>query len=89
MFASSLPPLQHYRHDPLLDPVVMAFAIAEFSACETALVELIGPGGSRQQHAQTWLTLFDFYRAIDARSGFDALAIDYRINFDALCLLVH
>ena len=83
MFASSLPPLQHYRHDPLLDPVVMAFAIAEFSACETALVELIGPGGSRQQHAQTWLTLFDFYRAIDARSGFDALAIDYRVNFDA------
>ncbi len=83
MFASILPPRQDYRHDPLLDPMVMAFAIGEFAACETALVDLIGRGGSRQHHVQTWLTLFDFYRAMDARPGFEALAIDYRVNFDA------
>lgn len=83
MFASSLPPRQDYRHDPLLDPVVMAFAIAEFADCETALVELIGPAGMRRQHAETWLTLFDFHRAMDARTSFEALAIDYRVNFDA------
>jgi len=83
MFASSLPPRQDYRHDPLLDPMAMAFAIGEFAACETALVDLIGPVGSRRQHGETWLTLFDFYRAIDARPGFEALAIDFRVNFDA------
>jgi hypothetical protein len=83
MFASILPPCQDYHHDPRLDPMAMAFAIGEFAACETALVELIGPGGSRQQHVETWLTLFDFYRAIDARPGFEALAIDYRVNFEA------
>jgi len=83
MFASSLPPRQDYRHDPLLDPMAMVFAIGEFAACETALVELISPGGSRHRHGETWLTFFDFHRAMDDSPSFEALAIDFRVNFDA------
>ena len=50
-------------HDPELDEAVIAFANADFDQCEQALQQLIGAGGARAQHAETWLVLFDLYRA--------------------------
>jgi hypothetical protein len=46
-------------HDPDLDEAVIAFANADFEQCEQALAALTGSGGSRAQHAETWLVLFD------------------------------
>ena len=68
-------------HDPELDEAVIAFANAEFEACEQMLAELTGPGGARAQHAETWLVLFDLYRAIGERHKFEALALDYAQQF--------
>ncbi|HEY0818703.1 MAG TPA: hypothetical protein VGD46_08000, partial [Rhizobacter sp.] len=56
--------LSEVAHDPELDEAVIAFANADFELCEQSLSALTGQGGPRAQHAETWLALFDLYRAI-------------------------
>lgn len=68
-------------HDPELDEAVIAFANADFNTCEQALQQLTGVGGTRAQHAETWLVLFDLYRAIGQQARFESLAIDYAQQF--------
>ncbi|MDQ6685614.1 MAG: hypothetical protein M3Z16_10860 [Pseudomonadota bacterium] len=68
-------------HDPDLDEAVIAFANADFDQCEQALADLTGPGGSRSQHAETWLVLFDLYRATGQQHKFESLALDYAQQF--------
>jgi len=68
-------------HDPELDEAVIAFANADFEPCEQALLDLTGPGGLREQHPETWLVLFDLYRAIGQQHKFESLALDYAQRF--------
>jgi ABC-type transporter Mla MlaB component len=68
-------------HDPELDEAVIAFANADFAACERTLQQLVGPGGARAQHAETWLALFDLYRATGQQQRFESLALDYAQQF--------
>lgn len=68
-------------HDPELDEAVIAFANADFAACEQSLQAITAAGGSRAQHAETWLVLFDLYRAIGQQQRFDSLAVDYAQQF--------
>ncbi|HEY0855953.1 MAG TPA: hypothetical protein VGE16_02790 [Albitalea sp.] len=68
-------------HDPELDEAVIAFANADFELCEQSLATLTAPGGSRAQHAETWLVLFDLYRAIGQHAKFESLALDYARQF--------
>ena len=68
-------------HDPELDEAVIAFANADFTLCEQSLTNLIGPGGSRREHAESWLVLFDLYRAIGQHAKFESLAVDYVHQF--------
>src|SRR5262245_58742626 len=68
-------------HDPELDEAVIAFANADFTQCEQALSALVGSGGSRAQHAETWLVLFDLYRAVGQHAKFESLAVDYVHQF--------
>ena len=68
-------------HDPELDEAVIAFANADYEQCEQALVALVSPGGPRAQQAETWLALFDFYRAIGRQQKFESLAVDYAQRF--------
>ena len=68
-------------HDPELDEAVIAFANADYEQCEQALVALTSAGGARAQHAETWLVLFDFYRATARQSKFESLALDYAQQF--------
>jgi hypothetical protein len=68
-------------HDPDLDEAVIAFANADFTQCEQSLSQLTGIGGSRSQHAETWLVLFDLYRATGQHARFESLAIDYVHQF--------
>jgi len=68
-------------HDPDLDEAVIAFANADFEQCEQALSSLTGLGGTRSQHAETWLVLFDLYRATGQQHKFESLAIDYAQQF--------
>jgi hypothetical protein len=68
-------------HDPELDEAVIAFANADFEQCEQALAALTGQGGARAAHAETWLVLFDLYRAIGQQHRFESLALDYAQQF--------
>jgi hypothetical protein len=68
-------------HDPDLDEAVISFANAEFEACEQALTTLIAPHGERANHPETWLVLFDLYRATGRQAPFDGLALDYLQRF--------
>jgi hypothetical protein len=68
-------------HDPELDEAVIAFANADFELCEQSLASLTSAGGSRAQHAETWLVLFDLYRAIGQHNKFETLAVDYAQQF--------
>src|SRR5436305_1370418 len=68
-------------HDPELDEAVIAFANADFEMCEQALGSLTSTSGSRAGHAETWLVLFDLYRAIGQQNKFESLALDYAQQF--------
>lgn len=70
-------------HDPDLDEAVIAFANADFAHCEESLTGLVKSGGPRYQHAETWLVLFDLYRATGQQVKFEGLAIEYANLFGA------
>ncbi|MBD4083417.1 hypothetical protein GUH71_05300, partial [Xanthomonas citri pv. citri] len=69
--------VQEVVHDPELDEAVIAFANADYENSERALTELVRPGGSRNLHGETWLVLFDHYRATGAQGRFEVLAVEY------------
>ncbi|MDO9075663.1 MAG: hypothetical protein Q7U73_20650 [Rubrivivax sp.] len=69
------------QHDPELDEAVISFANADFTQCEDALQRITGPEGTRGQHAETWLVLFDLYRATGQQQHFESLAVEYAQQF--------
>lgn len=69
------------RQDPELDAAVIAFANADFAACEQALQTLIAATDRRGDQQAIWRVLFDFYRAIGQQSAFDSLAAEFAIRF--------
>jgi hypothetical protein len=73
--------VQEVVHDPELDEAVIAFANADYEGSERALTELVRPGGSRNLHGETWLVLFDHYRATGAQGRFEVLAVEYAQQF--------
>jgi hypothetical protein len=81
VLGSQFAELSEVAHDPDLDEAVIAFANADFELCEQSLAGLTGAGGGRSQHAETWLALFDLYRAIGQHHKFESLAIDYAQQF--------
>lgn len=68
-------------HDPELDEAVIAFANADFDQCEISLSALIASGGRRNDHVETWMVLFDLYRATDQHAKFEPLALDFAQHF--------
>jgi len=68
-------------HDPELDEAVIAFANADFTQCEEALQRITQSNGARAQHAETWLVLFDLYRATGQQQSFESLAVEYAQQF--------
>ncbi|HSI51581.1 MAG TPA: STAS domain-containing protein [Ideonella sp.] len=68
-------------HDHELDEAVMAFANADFVHCERALVELTAEHGLKQNSGETWLVLFDLYRATGQQGRFESLAAAFSERF--------
>lgn len=64
-------------HDHELDEAVIAFANADFTHCEQLLTHLTAPRSSRHKNPETWLVLFDLFRATGQQQRFDALTISY------------
>ncbi|MES2716828.1 MAG: hypothetical protein V4795_13750 [Pseudomonadota bacterium] len=69
-------------HDPELDEAVIAFANADFNQCEQALTVLCRPNAARAGHAETWLVLFDLYRATGQQQKFELLSLEFTNRFD-------
>ena len=68
-------------HDEALDEAVIAFAGGDFAGCEKALQALVGPRGERRDHDETWLVLFDLYRAIGQHAKFETVTMEYVERF--------
>lgn len=77
--AQQRPPVEVHElvHDPELDEAVIAFANADYDNSERILTDLIKAGGLRNLHGETWLVVFDLYRATGQQAKFEALAVDY------------
>ena len=69
------------QHDPELEEASIRFANGDDDGAEAGLLEAVGVQGSRHQHEETWLALFDLYRATGAYSRFESLAIDFASKF--------
>jgi ABC-type transporter Mla MlaB component len=65
------------KHDPELDEAVIAFANADFNHSERVLTQITSPGAPRAQHEDTWLVLFDLYRATGQQQRFESLALSF------------
>ncbi|MDO8387506.1 MAG: STAS domain-containing protein [Polaromonas sp.] len=69
-------------HDPELEEASIRFANGDDAGAEAGLLETLGPQGSRAQHADTWLALFDLYRATGQHEKFENQAIEFVGRFD-------
>jgi ABC-type transporter Mla MlaB component len=52
------------------------------SGAEAGLLEAVGKNGPRHQHEETWLALFDLYRATGQYNQFESLALDFAGKFN-------
>jgi ABC-type transporter Mla MlaB component len=73
--------VDEFAHDPELEEASIRFANGDDSGAEAGLMEVLGPTGSRVNHDETWLTLFDLYRAIGRQDRFETAAIDFAGRF--------
>jgi ABC-type transporter Mla MlaB component len=69
-------------HDPELEEASIRFANGDDAGAEAALLETLGPQGSKVKHTDTWLALFDLYRATGQQDKFENLAIEFVGRFD-------
>lgn len=69
-------------HDAELEEASIRFANGDDSGAEAGLLEMLAPGGSRAVHSETWMALFDLYRATDSQEKFENAAIKYVQKFD-------
>ena len=69
-------------HDPELEEASIRFANGDDAGAEAGLLETLTPQGSRARHAETWLTLFDLYRATGQQDKFENRAIEFVGRFD-------
>ncbi len=74
-------PLKGFYQDPDLEDPAIRFATGDTEGAELALLALVQPGGARHDDAETWLALFDFYRAAGQQQQFDEKALDFAARF--------
>jgi hypothetical protein len=73
--------VEEFAHDPELEEASIRFANGDNEGAEAGLLEVLGPSGSRINHDETWLTLFDLYRAAGWQERFESAAIDFAGRF--------
>ncbi len=70
------------QHDPELEEAAIRFANGDDAGAEAGLREVLGPKGSRVRHEDTWLALFDLYRATGQQDSFENAALDFANRFN-------
>ncbi|MBA3770939.1 MAG: STAS domain-containing protein [Ramlibacter sp.] len=73
--------VEEFAHDPELEEASIRFANGDDAGAEAGLMEVLGPQGGRIDHDETWLTLFDLYRATGRQDRFETAAIDFAGRF--------
>jgi ABC-type transporter Mla MlaB component len=73
--------VEEFAHDPELEEASIRFANGDNEGAEAGLMEVLGPNGARINHDETWLTLFDLYRAAGWQGKFESAAIDFAGRF--------
>jgi hypothetical protein len=73
--------VEEFAHDPELEEASIRFANGDDEGAEAGLMEVLGPSGSRVNHDETWLTLFDLYRATGKQDRFESAAIEFAGRF--------
>ena len=73
--------VDEFTHDPELEEAAIRFANGDDEGAEAGLLEVLGPKGTRLDHDETWLTLFDLYRATGRQERFETAAIDFAGRF--------
>ena len=73
--------VDEFAHDPELEEASIRFANGDDAGAEAGLLEVLGPKGSRISHDETWLTLFDLYRATGQQDRFETAAIEFAGRF--------
>ncbi|MCJ7799566.1 MAG: hypothetical protein MUP33_07365, partial [Polaromonas sp.] len=69
-------------HDADLEEAAIRFASGDEAGAEAGLLELLAPSGGRSGHVETWLMLFDLYRAIGAQNKFESATVEFVERFD-------
>jgi ABC-type transporter Mla MlaB component len=69
-------------HDAELEEAAILFANGDDAGAEAGLLELLAPGALRANHVDTWLTLFDLYRATGEQEKFETAALQFLKRFD-------
>lgn len=73
--------VDEFAHDPELEEASIRFANGDDAGAEAGLMDVLAPNGPRIDHDETWLTLFDLYRAAGRQDRFEAAAIDFAGRF--------
>ncbi|MBI2769753.1 MAG: STAS domain-containing protein [Burkholderiales bacterium] len=73
--------VDEFAHDPELEEASIRFANGDDQGAEAGLLEVLAPQGPRINHDETWLTLFDLYRATGQQDRFETAAIDFAGRF--------
>ena len=73
--------VDEFAHDPELEEAAIRFANGDDAGAEAGLMEVLAPKGPRVNHDDTWLTLFDLYRATGNQERFDSAAIEFASRF--------
>ena len=64
-------------HDAELEEASIRFANGDDAGAEAGLIEMLSPKGSRAGHLETWMALFDLFRATGQRDKFENAAIGF------------
>jgi ABC-type transporter Mla MlaB component len=73
--------VEEIAHDPELEEASIRFANGDDAGAEAGLLEVLGPQGGRVDHDETWLTLFDLYRATGRQDRYEPAAIEFAGRF--------
>jgi ABC-type transporter Mla MlaB component len=69
--------VEEFAHDPELEEAAIRFANGDDAGAEAGLREVLAPQGARTDHDETWLTLFDLYRATGQQERFETAALEF------------
>ena len=64
-------------HDAELEEAAIRFANGDDAGAEAGLLEMLSPAGSRVGSSETWMALFDLYRATAQQDKFETAALQF------------